>query len=62
MKREATWKRLEEIAAMKATSNEPVLVPRRATTHTPSGQGVSTFLMVTPKVYDFHIGMHWEEP
>ncbi|RVW14129.1 Serine/threonine protein phosphatase 2A 59 kDa regulatory subunit B' gamma isoform [Vitis vinifera] len=37
MKREATWKRLEEIAAMKATSNEPVLVPRRATTHTPSG-------------------------
>lgn len=25
-KREATWKRLEEIAAMKATSNEPVLI------------------------------------
>ncbi|KAK9272481.1 hypothetical protein L1049_002854 [Liquidambar formosana] len=28
-KREATWKRLEEIAAMKATSNEPVLVHRK---------------------------------
>lgn len=37
MKREATWKRLEEIAAMKAASNEPVLVSRRANTHTPSG-------------------------
>ena len=31
LKREATWKRLEEIAAMKAASNEPVLVsPRTA--------------------------------
>ncbi|KAJ1375927.1 Protein phosphatase 2A, regulatory B subunit, B56 [Sesbania bispinosa] len=30
-KREATWKRLEEIAARKAASNEPVLVsPRTA--------------------------------
>lgn len=37
MKREATWKRLEEIAAMKAASNEPVLVPRRTTPHTTSG-------------------------
>lgn len=37
MKREATWKRLEEIAAMKAASNEPVLVPRRFPSHTPSG-------------------------
>ncbi|XAR58253.1 hypothetical protein NMG60_11026671 [Bertholletia excelsa] len=37
MKREATWKRLEDIAAMKAASNEPVLVPHRITTHTPSG-------------------------
>ena len=37
MKCEATWKRLEEIAAMRATSNEPVLVPSRATTHAPSG-------------------------
>ncbi|XP_057491123.1 serine/threonine protein phosphatase 2A 57 kDa regulatory subunit B' theta isoform-like isoform X1 [Actinidia eriantha] len=37
LKREATWKRLEEIAAMKAASNEPVLVPRRITTRTSSG-------------------------
>ncbi|KAK2969787.1 hypothetical protein RJ640_028067, partial [Escallonia rubra] len=37
LKREATWKRLEEIAAMKASSNEPVLVARRITTHAPSG-------------------------
>ncbi|KAL0395748.1 UNVERIFIED_CONTAM: Serine/threonine protein phosphatase 2A regulatory subunit B' gamma isoform [Sesamum calycinum] len=37
MKREATWKRLEEIAAMKAASNEPVLVPLRTSTKTPSG-------------------------
>ncbi|KAL8528147.1 hypothetical protein ACS0TY_005815 [Phlomoides rotata] len=35
-KREATWKRLEEIAAMRAASNEPVLVSPRATTKTPS--------------------------
>lgn len=37
LKREATWKRLEEIAAMKASSNEPVLVPNRITTHKQSG-------------------------
>ncbi|PIN09094.1 Serine/threonine protein phosphatase 2A, regulatory subunit [Handroanthus impetiginosus] len=37
MKREATWRRLEEIAAMKATSNEAVLVPRRVCTNNPSG-------------------------
>ncbi|KAH7847687.1 hypothetical protein Vadar_029046 [Vaccinium darrowii] len=37
VKREATWKRLEEIAAMKATSNEAVLVPRKITPHTQSG-------------------------
>ncbi|KAK6153135.1 hypothetical protein DH2020_012774 [Rehmannia glutinosa] len=36
-KREATWKRLEEIATAKAASNEPVLVPLRTTTKTPSG-------------------------
>ncbi|KAL2500206.1 Serine/threonine protein phosphatase 2A 59 kDa regulatory subunit B' eta [Abeliophyllum distichum] len=36
MKREATWRRLEEIAAMKAASNEPVLVPSRLN-NTPSG-------------------------
>ncbi|PIN17813.1 Serine/threonine protein phosphatase 2A, regulatory subunit [Handroanthus impetiginosus] len=36
-KREATWKRLEEIAAMKATSNEPVLVSPRTSTKNPSG-------------------------
>ncbi|TYH42599.1 hypothetical protein ES332_D11G074600v1 [Gossypium tomentosum] len=35
-KREATWKRLEEIAAMKAASNEPVLVSPKATTRNPS--------------------------
>ncbi|KAJ8767903.1 hypothetical protein K2173_020843 [Erythroxylum novogranatense] len=33
-KREATWKRLEEIAAMKATSNEPVLVSPKTITRT----------------------------
>ncbi|KAK6155256.1 hypothetical protein DH2020_009504 [Rehmannia glutinosa] len=38
MKREETWKCLEDIAAMKAASNEAVLVPRRiSTTNTPSG-------------------------
>ena len=37
LKREATWKRLEEIASMKAAMNEPVLVPRRITTHASSG-------------------------
>ncbi|CAL5368435.1 unnamed protein product [Camellia sinensis] len=36
-KREATWKRLEEIAAMKGASNEPVLVHPRISNHTPSG-------------------------
>ncbi|KAL4354447.1 hypothetical protein GQ457_06G034020 [Hibiscus cannabinus] len=35
-KREARWKRLEEIAAMKAASNEPVLVPPKATALKPS--------------------------
>ncbi|XVE67772.1 hypothetical protein DITRI_Ditri09bG0015000 [Diplodiscus trichospermus] len=35
-KREATWKRLEEIAAMKAASNEPVLVSPKITTRKPS--------------------------
>ncbi|KAK5783241.1 hypothetical protein PVK06_037749 [Gossypium arboreum] len=35
-KRETTWKRLEEIAAMKAASNEPVLVSPKATTRNPS--------------------------
>ena len=41
LKREATWKRLEEIAAMKATSNEPVLVSPKGSSkimaHVPSG-------------------------
>ncbi|KAL8475313.1 hypothetical protein ACS0TY_028114 [Phlomoides rotata] len=37
MKREATWKRLEEIAAMKAATTEPVLVPHRTSSNTPSG-------------------------
>ncbi|KAL6960473.1 hypothetical protein U1Q18_038236 [Sarracenia purpurea var. burkii] len=37
LKREATWKRLEEIAAMKAVSNQPVLVPWKITTRKPSG-------------------------
>lgn len=37
-KREATWKRLEEIAALKAAaSNEPVLVTRKVVTLKPSG-------------------------
>lgn len=36
-KREATWKRLEEIAAMKASSNEPVLVSPRKPIRAPSG-------------------------
>ncbi|XVF60117.1 hypothetical protein PTKIN_Ptkin08bG0017900 [Pterospermum kingtungense] len=36
-KREATWKRLEEVAAMKATSNEPVLVSPKITIRKPSG-------------------------
>ncbi|KAL2523250.1 Serine/threonine protein phosphatase 2A 59 kDa regulatory subunit B' eta isoform [Forsythia ovata] len=36
-KREATWRRLEEIAAMKAASNEPVLVPSRFNNNAPSG-------------------------
>nr|GMD01179.1 serine/threonine protein phosphatase 2A 57 kDa regulatory subunit B' theta isoform-like [Ipomoea batatas] len=37
MQREATWKRLEEIAAMKAASNEPVLVSRKLTPRASSG-------------------------
>ncbi|KAJ4827331.1 hypothetical protein Tsubulata_003282 [Turnera subulata] len=36
-RREAIWKRLEEIAVVKATSNEPVLVSPKATRRTPSG-------------------------
>ncbi|XP_044502813.1 serine/threonine protein phosphatase 2A 57 kDa regulatory subunit B' theta isoform-like [Mangifera indica] len=36
-KREATWKRLEEIAAMKASSNEPVLISPKIATHPRSG-------------------------
>lgn len=36
-KREAKWKRLEEIAAMKASSNEAVLVPNRVTARATSG-------------------------
>ncbi|CAK9138532.1 unnamed protein product [Ilex paraguariensis] len=37
LKREATWKRLEEIAAMRGASNEPVLVASRIPTRTLSG-------------------------
>lgn len=37
LKRESTWKRLEEIAAKKATSNEPVLVSPKIAPRTPSG-------------------------
>ncbi|KAM7509229.1 hypothetical protein LguiA_019682 [Lonicera macranthoides] len=37
LKREATWKRLEEIAATKAPSNQPVLVPRKIINRAPSG-------------------------
>ncbi|KAL6994428.1 hypothetical protein U1Q18_012531 [Sarracenia purpurea var. burkii] len=37
LKRVATWKRLEEIAAMKTASNEAVLVPHRINAHTSSG-------------------------
>lgn len=37
MKREATWKRLEEIAAMKAASNEPVLISPKTATRPRSG-------------------------
>lgn len=36
LKRETTWKRLEEIAAMKAPSHEPVLVAHKITTRMPS--------------------------
>uniref|UniRef100_A0A2P2MTT5 Serine/threonine protein phosphatase 2A regulatory subunit n=1 Tax=Rhizophora mucronata TaxID=61149 RepID=A0A2P2MTT5_RHIMU len=36
-KREAKWKRMEEIAAMKATSNEPVLVSPKITVRVSSG-------------------------
>lgn len=35
-RREATWKRLEEVAAKKASSNEPVLVRGRAPLRTAS--------------------------
>lgn len=37
MKRETRWRRLEEIAAMKATSNEPVLVSPQKASGTSSG-------------------------
>lgn len=37
LKREATWKRLEEIAATKAPSNQPVLVPHKIINRAPSG-------------------------
>lgn len=37
LRREITWKRLEEIAAKKATSNEAVLVSPRKATGKPSG-------------------------
>lgn len=38
-KREARWKRLEEMGGMKAASNEPVLVsPRTASSHATSGK------------------------
>lgn len=37
LKRESTWRRLEEIAAKKAASNEPVLVSSRIATRAPSG-------------------------
>lgn len=37
LKREATWKRLEEIAAMKAASNEPVLISPKAAMRPRSG-------------------------
>ncbi|CAN4082330.1 unnamed protein product [Withania somnifera] len=36
-KREMTWKWLEELAGMKAASNEPVLVSPRTKPHSPSG-------------------------
>ncbi|KAL0450753.1 UNVERIFIED_CONTAM: Serine/threonine protein phosphatase 2A regulatory subunit B' eta isoform [Sesamum latifolium] len=36
-KREAAWKHLEQIATMKAASNEAVLVPHRPSTNKPSG-------------------------
>ncbi|XP_011098815.1 serine/threonine protein phosphatase 2A 57 kDa regulatory subunit B' theta isoform [Sesamum indicum] len=36
-KREAAWKHLEQIATMKAASNEAVLVPHRTSTNKPSG-------------------------
>lgn len=37
LRREATWKRLEEMAAMKASIKEPVLVSPRKATRLPSG-------------------------
>ncbi|KAE9590247.1 putative protein phosphatase 2A, regulatory B subunit, B56 [Lupinus albus] len=37
-KREATWKHLEEMAATRAASNEPVLVSPRTTSLSPSGK------------------------
>ncbi|KHN30494.1 Serine/threonine protein phosphatase 2A 59 kDa regulatory subunit B' gamma isoform [Glycine soja] len=37
-KREARWKRLEDMGGMKATTNEAVLVSPRTASHTPSGK------------------------
>jgi serine/threonine-protein phosphatase 2A regulatory subunit B' len=37
LKREATWKRLEEVAAMKSSIKEPVLVSPRKASRAPSG-------------------------
>lgn len=37
LRREATWKRLEEIAVVKATSNLPVLISPKVAQRTPSG-------------------------
>lgn len=37
-KREARWKRLEEMGGMKAATNEPVLVSPRNASHATSGK------------------------
>ena len=37
LKREVTWKRLEEVAAMKSSIKEPVLVSPRKASRAPSG-------------------------
>jgi len=43
-KREARWKRLEEMGGMKATTNEAVLVSPRTASHSPSGKASRTQL------------------